>query len=344
MILVTGGTGLVGSHLLQELTSQGEKVRALRRKSSKLDFVGHVFQAYAENPEQQLKLIEWVEGDILDIFSLEEAMKGITHIYHNAAVISFNASDREIMRRVNVDGTANVVNIALENKVEKLCHVSSIAALGRAKQDGITDEKTSWQSSRHNSNYAISKYGGEREVWRGTAEGLDAVVVIPSIIIGLSSISNGSMQLFKTIRSGLPFYTPGSNGYISAKDLAKAQIFLMESDIVNEKFVISAENLSYKEVLGMIADGFGKKPPSIKVNHLLAILAGNFFKVKSLFSGKPPIITRKSARTAMRTYEYSSKKFIGISGMAFQSISNTISEICHLYINNKFFEPKRKDF
>jgi nucleoside-diphosphate-sugar epimerase len=342
MILVTGGTGLVGSHLLQELTSKGKKVRALRRKSSELAFVKHVFHAYAENPEQQLKLIEWVEGDVLDIFSLEEAMKGVTHIYHNAAVISFNASDREIMKRVNVDGTANVVNVALENKVKKLCHASSIAALGRAKQDGITDENTSWVSSRHNSYYAISKYSGEREVWRGTAEGLDAVVVIPSIIIGLSNINKGSMQLFKSIHNGLPLYTSGTNGYISAKDLVKAQIFLMESDIVNEKFVISAENLSYKEVAGMIADGFGKKRPSIKVNYFLAILARNFFKVKSLFTGKPPLITRESARTAMRTYEYSSKKFTGISGMAFQSISNTISDICHLYNNNGFFESKQK--
>ena len=273
MILVTGGTGLAGSHLLQELTSRGKKVRALHRKSSKLDFVRHVFQAYAEKPEEQLKLNEWVEGDVLDIFSLEDAMKGVTHVYHNVAVISFNAGDRETMMRVNVNGTANVVNVALENNVKKLCHVSSIAALGRAEEDGITDEQTSWVTSRHNSYYAISKYSGEREVWRGTAEGLDAIVVIPSIILGLSDIGNGSMQLFKTVRSGLPFYTPGTNGFISAKDLAKAQVFLMGSDIVNDKFVISAENLSYREALGMIADGFGKKRPYIKVNHFMAILA-----------------------------------------------------------------------
>lgn len=208
MILVTGGTGLAGSHLLLELTSQGKQVRALRRKSSKTDFVEHVFHAYAENPGKQLQLINWVEGDVLDIFSLEDAMDGVKQVYHNAAMVSFNPGDRKIMQRVNVEGTANVVNAALGKGVEKLCHISSIAALGRAKQDGITDESTAWITSKHNSYYAISKYNGEREVWRGTAEGLDAVVILPSIILGLADIGNGSMQLFKTIMQGLPFYTP----------------------------------------------------------------------------------------------------------------------------------------
>lgn len=338
MILVTGGTGLAGSHLLLELTSGGQKVRALRRKSSKLDFVKHVFNAYAKNPQKQLNLIEWVEGDVLDIFSLEDAMEGVSKVYHNAAVVSFSPGDREIMNRVNVEGTANVVNIALVKGVKKICHVSSIAALGRAKQDGITDEKTEWVTSKHNSYYAISKYNGEREIWRGTAEGLDAVVVIPSIILGLADISNGSMQLFKTILQGLPFYTPGSNGYIDARDMAKAQVFLMDSDVINEKFLLSAENLFYKDVLSRIAKGFNKKAPYIKVNKAMAILSWNFFKLKSLITGKSPIITRETANTAMRTYEYSSKKFLDLSGMNFHSIHETIDSVCHFYTQNNFYK------
>ncbi len=337
MILVTGGTGLAGSHLLLELTSKGDKVRALRRKSSKLDFVHHVFKAYAEDPEGQLQNIEWVEGDVLDIFSLEDAMEGVSKVYHNAALVSFDPAEREIMQRINVDGTANVVNAALNKGVKKLCHLSSIAALGRAKEDGITDESTDWVTSKHNSYYAISKYNGEREVWRGTAEGLDAVVILPSIILGLADISNGSMQLFKTILQGLPFYTPGSNGYIAARDIARAQVYLMDSDVKNEKFVLSAEDHNYKDVLGMIADGLNKPHPRIKVNHAMAFLSVYFFKIKSFFTGKPPIITKETAGTAMRNYQYSSKKFTDQSGMTFTSIRETISTICSIYMKNDFF-------
>lgn len=337
MILVTGGTGLAGSHLLLELTSKGERLRALRRKSSKTDFVEYVFQAYAENPQKQLQLIDWVEGDVLDIFSLENAMEGVTQVYHNAAMVSFDPKDRKMMQRINVEGTANVVNAALAQGVKKLCHLSSIAALGRAKQDEITDENTNWVTSKHNSYYAISKYNGEREVWRGTAEGLDAVVILPSIILGLADFSNGSMQLFKTIMQGLPFYTPGSNGYISAKDIARAEIFLMESDVKNEKFVVSAENLDYKEVLGMIADGLEKKRPGFKVNKTMSFLARYFFKAKSLITGRPPIITKETAGTAMRTYNYSSNKYLSVSNMEFDGIEETIADICSIYKKNNFF-------
>jgi nucleoside-diphosphate-sugar epimerase len=337
MILVTGGTGLAGSHLLLELTSKGEKVRALRRTSSKTDFLHHVFNAYSENPEELLNLIDWVEGDVLDIFSLEDAMKGVEKVYHNAALVSFVPSEREKMYRINVEGTANVVNACLKQGVKKICHLSSIAALGRAKQHGITDENTEWVTSKQNSHYAISKYNGEREVWRGTAEGLDAVIILPSIIIGLADINNGSMQIFKTMRQGIPFYTPGSNGYIDVRDLAKAQVFLMDSNIVNEKFVLSAEDHSYKDVLGWIAEGFGKRKPGIKVNTAITFIARYFFKAKSLVTGKPPIITKETARTAMRNYRYSSKKFIDAGGDKFTSIEETIRNVCSIYMKNDFF-------
>jgi len=337
MILVTGGTGLAGSHLLQELTSKGEKVRALRRKSSKTDFVEHVFDAYAKEPEKQMDLIEWVEGDVLDIFSLEDAMQGISKVYHNAAVVSFNPADREIMYRVNVDGTANVVNAALTCGVKKICHTSSIAALGRAKENGTIDESTPWVTSTQNSHYAISKFNGEREVWRGTAEGLDAVVVLPSIILGLADISNGSMQLFKTVLKGIPFYTPGMNGYIDARDVAKAQVFLMDSNIVNEKYIISAENLGYRETLGLIADGFGKRRPSIRVNPAMALLARHFYKIKSLLTGKHPIVSKETSRTAMLVHRYSNKKFLEASKMDFISIRESIRNICEIYTKNDFF-------
>ena len=338
MILVTGGTGLVGSHLLQELTSRGERVRALRRKSSNIDFVNHVFNTYAKDPERQLGLIEWVEGDVLDIFSLEDALEGVTQVYHNAAIVSFSPGDREMMNKVNVGGTANMVNASIDKGVKKLCHLSSIAALGRANEDGTTDETTDWVTSKNNSFYSISKFNGEQEVWRGTVEGLDAVIILPSVILGLADIGNSSMQLFNTVLKGLPFYTPGSNGFVDVRDIALAQIVLMESDVVNEKFVVSAENLSYKEVLGMIADGLGKRRPFIKVNQGMAMLSWNFFKVKSLLTGKSPIITKETAGTAMRAYHYSSKKFTSASKMKFHRIEDTISDLSRIFKDNNFFK------
>ena len=337
MILVTGGTGLVGSHLLLELTSQGKKVRALRRKSSKTEFVRNVFKAYATDPEKQLEMIEWVEGDVLDIFSLEDAMEGVEQVYHNAAVVSFSPGDRDIMKKVNIEGTANVVNAAISKGIKKLCHLSSIAALGRAIQNGITDETTDWVTSKQNSYYSISKYNGEREVWRATVEGLDVVILLPSVILGMADISNGSMQLFNTILKGLPFYTPGTNGFVDVRDVAKAQRLLMESNVVNEKFVVSAESLSYKDVLGMIADGLGKRRPYIRVNKSMVMIAWNFFKIKSFISGKSPIITKETAGTAMRIYNYSNKKLTSVSDMHFHSINDTISDLCRIFRENDFF-------
>ena len=337
MILVTGGTGLVGSHLLLELTSQGKRVRALRRASSKDDFLEHVFRAYAKDPEHQMNLIEWVEGDVLDIYSLEDAMEGVTQVYHNAAIVSFSPGVREMMNRVNVDGTANVVNAAITKGVKKLCHLSSIAALGRANQDGVTDENTAWVTSKNNSYYSVSKYNGEREVWRGSVEGLDVVVLLPSVILGLADISNGSMQLFNTILKGMPFYTPGTNGFVDVRDVVNAQLCLMESDVVNEKFVVSAENRSYKEILGMIADGLGKKRPGIRVSKFMSVLAWNFFKIKSLITGKSPIITKETAATAMREYTYSNEKLLSACSLEFRPVEDTITDLCRIYKENGFF-------
>ncbi|MDP4292032.1 MAG: NAD-dependent epimerase/dehydratase family protein, partial [Bacteroidota bacterium] len=185
MNFVTGGTGLLGAYLLLELTRRGDKVRALRREGGSLKTVENIFRANDDRAEELLGQIEWVKGDVCDIFSLEDALDGVEYVYHCAALVSFDPRDREKMMRVNVDGTANVVNASLAKGVKKLCHVSSIAALGRAEPGQAVDEKTAWKSSKQNSNYAISKYAGEREVWRGTEEGLKAVIVNPSIIIGM---------------------------------------------------------------------------------------------------------------------------------------------------------------
>jgi dihydroflavonol-4-reductase len=332
MILVTGGTGLVGSHLLQALASEGKPVRAIKRPSGDTDMVRCVFKLYSKEPEKDFSLIEWVEADLMDIFSLEEALEGVDEVYHCAALVSFLPGDRKKLIRFNTEGTANLVNAALEKKVRKLCHVSSIAALGRPESmSELIDENLVWKTSKNNSVYAISKYGAEREVWRGTAEGLDAVIVNPSIILGLSGRNGGSSRIFNTVWQGLKFYPPGKNGFVDVRDVVKAMILLIKSDIRNERFILNVDNIEYKRLFEIMAAAFGKPAPSIKVNPALSRLAWRVEKLRSMITGIKPLITRETAHTAIQQYRYSNEKIKRELGFVFTPIEETIGHFCRIF-------------
>lgn len=332
MIFVTGGTGLVGSHLLFNLVHSGAAVRALRRENSSFGLVKKVFGYYSSKPEELLGMIEWVSGDVTDIFSLNEALEGVEKVYHAAAVVSFHPADRNEIMKINVDGTANVVNACLNNGVKKICHVSSIAALGRAENNKITDEETEWKSSKNNSLYSISKYEAEREVWRGSIEGLPAVIVNPAVIIGPGDREKGSSQLFDLVWNGLKYYTDGVNGYVDVRDVSKAMVALMESDAVNSRFIISSENISYYDFFKMIAEGFGKNIPNVKVTPFLSGIAWRAEKIRSLLTGKKPVITKETARTAMQQYFYSNEKIRNTLGFEFIPVSVSINDTCRLFL------------
>jgi dihydroflavonol-4-reductase len=334
MILVTGGTGLVGSHLLFRLCSSGKKVRALKRESSSLNLLKKTFSYYSTEPDTLLSKIEWVNGDVTDIYSLYEAMEGIEQVYHTAAIVSFHASESNEMMKVNIDGTANIVNACLYIGVKKLCHVSSIATLGRADNDGLTDEETHWKSSKMNSSYSISKYGAEREVWRGITEGLPAVIVNPSVIIGPGNWNSGSCQMFQQSWNGLKFYTEGVNGYVDVKDVAKAMIMLMESDIINSRFIVSSENLNYQTFFSMVAERLGKKKPSIKATAFLSQLAWRAEKLKSLATNKKPLITKETARTAFQKFYYSNEKIKKTLGFEFVPMNTSIKQTCDFFLKD----------
>jgi len=247
MILVTGGTGLLGSHLLLDLTKAGKQVRAIKRHSSNIQLIRKVFSYYVEDPDKLMGQIEWVDADLLDFFSIEEALSGVTEIYHAGAIVSFYPKDHKEMLKVNIDGTSNLVNRAIEAKVEKFCYVSSVATLGRTDNDGLSDEETFWKPSRKNSVYAISKYGAEREIWRAMEEGLNAVIVNPSLILGPGFWEDNS-GLFRLVWQGLKYYTRGVNGYVDVRDLSKVMVRLMDRNIFGERFIVSAENLSYEQL------------------------------------------------------------------------------------------------
>ena len=334
MILVTGATGLVGSFLTCELIRTGHRVRALKRSSSDPEMLKKVFRLYTDRPDELFSEIEWAEGDIMDIFSVDEAMEGVEDVYHCAALVSFLPRDHKRMLRINNEGTANIVNAALERKIRKLCHVSSIAALGRPEmQTDLIDENLVWKTSGHNSVYAISKYGAEREVWRGTAEGLDAVIVNPSIILGVAGKSGGSSRLFNTVHEGLKFYPPGKNGFVDVRDVVTAMILLMKKDIHNERFILNAENLEYKRLFELIARELGKPVPRYRVSSSLSGLAWRFEKLKSMVTGIKPLLTEETAHTAVQQYEYSNEKIKRELGFEFTPIEETMKHFCGIFIN-----------
>ena len=298
MIFVTGGTGLVGSRLLFDLAQSANKIRALKRPFSSMEIVNRVFRHH----ENLLSKIEWVEGDITDLFSLDDAMTGMKQVYHCAAFVSFHSSDFRKLMKINIEGTANMVNTALEKKIERFCYVGSTASLGRAEENLMLTENTFWKASKYNSGYAISKYGAEREVWRSMEEGLDAFIVNPSIIIGPGNLHSGSTALFGEVKKGLKFYSNGINGFIDVRDVSACMIQLMERSITGERYILSSENISYREVINYMADCFGKKRPTVRVGKVLTEIGWRMEAIRTLFTGKKSMITKETLRRLHRTF------------------------------------------
>ncbi|MFN7118485.1 MAG: NAD-dependent epimerase/dehydratase family protein [Saprospiraceae bacterium] len=320
-ILVTGGTGFLGSYLLRYLVREGyTRVRALRRATSKMDLVTEVADQ-----------IEWVEGDVLDIFALEDAMQEVQQVYHCAAVVSFDPRDYDQMRQVNVEGTANVVNAALAAGIEKLVHVSSIAAIGRVKNQPIVNEQTKWERSNHNSEYAISKYLSENEVWRGMVEGLNVAVVNPSVILGSGRWEEGPLKFFKVVWNNFPFYTKGTTGFVDVRDVARFMLLLMESDISGERYILNSENLTYQTILNEIALHLNKKPPSILVNPFIQQVAWRVEALRAQLFGGRPLVTRETAATSLRSYYFQNDKSRTDFDFEYTPIRQTIAEACRQF-------------
>ena len=314
MILVTGASGLLGSHLIHELVKQDNKVRAIYRNDIPADMPAG---------------IEWVKADILDIPSLEDAMKDVAQVYHCAAMVSFTANKKELLHQTNVEGTANVVNACINNNIQKLLFVSSVAALGRIREDEKINEKMNWTEESSNSEYGKSKYLAEKEIWRATGEGLNAIVVNPVIILGAGDWGKGSSEIFKSAYDEFPWYTEGVSGFVDVKDVVRAMMLLMNGAAQNERFIISAENLSYKEVFTEIANNFGKKPPHRKVTALLAAIVWRLEALKAMFNGKDPMLTKETAKTAQAKVYFENKKFLSYApNFEYTPLKDSIKRIC----------------
>lgn len=335
MIFVTGGTGLVGSRLLAYLVAnETNTIVALRRKKSDLSLISKVFATHFTNPELYLNRIHWTEGDILDPFFLAENIKEGSYVYHAAAMVSFQKKEAELVNQINIEGTRNLVNVCLNNKIRKLAYVSSIAALGRSGNDHATTENDFRMSTKGISVYSASKYEAEMEVWRGIAEGLNAVIVNPSVILGSGNWKQGSAELFNTVYNGLKFYTRGTNGYVDVEDVAKALILLMKSEISSERFLLSQGNYSYKYLFETIARELGVGGPKYFASPLLSEIAWRILAFISFFTREQPLITKETAHSANAFYSYSSEKILKNLSFEFKPFEKTIASVCKEYLED----------
>ena len=318
-ILVTGASGLLGKELLLQLLAAGNVVKAVYYRTELKDI---------SHPQ-----LEKVNCDLLDVTALEEIMSDISHVYHCAGLVNFTTKHKKGLYQINVEATANVVNASLNAGVQKLVHVSSVAALDRMKTDEPINETMQWNNESGGSVYGHSKYLGELEVWRGIAEGLNAVIVNPSIILGPGNWNGGSTAIFKKVHDGLKWFTEGSTGFVDVKDVCRAMILLMESDIHSERFIINAENRPFKELLFMIADAFKKERPAKKVNSNISAIAWRIEAIRSMLTGSEPLITKETANAAMAKVSFDNTKFKKyFPDFSYMSLQETVENTCRILI------------
>jgi nucleoside-diphosphate-sugar epimerase len=333
MILVTGGTGLVGSHLIYQLTLENNVIRATHRADSDIERVKLLFKFYSKDFNQLFKKIEWIEADLNNLSQLQDAFKDISFVYHCAACISFDPSRYETLRRVNIRGTANIVNLCIKNKIKKLCHVSSVATLGYNIKE--IDENNYWDGNKHKSAYAISKYGAEMEVWRGVQEGVKSVIINPGVIIGPGFSKSAFGTIIKMVTNKKRFHTCGKTGYVDVRDISNIMIRLMNSKIENERYILVNKNLSYKKVIDMVSSNLGLKNKSTFVSKSKLKIALLFDLVSSKFFNKERRLSKALCKTLTRNFNYSSKKIKKNLNFEFTSILETFEKSCQFYSQEK---------
>jgi len=323
MVLVTGGTGLVGSRLLLDLVSANTPVKALYRTESKKDYVAKIFEYYSNNAQMLFDKIIWVKGDILTIPSLESAFKDITHVYHAAALISFDPNDFELLKKVNVEGTANIVNMALSCHVKKLCYVSTIGTIGTNFSGKMVDEKTEW-TDVHANVYARSKYDAEMEVWRAFYEGLPVVIVNPGVILGAGFWKSGSGKFFDTANKEYSYCPPGRTGFVAVTDVCAIMIQLMNAVCTGERFILVAKNISYKEILTLISTAINKKSPKKVLRIWQLRILTIVDSLTSLFTNSQRKITKNTVYGLQNPKTYDASKIEKELNYTFEEVATTV--------------------
>lgn len=327
-ILLTGANGLLGSQIAKKLLAAGHSVRAIKRSTSNLKLLGDAAEK-----------IEWFEGDVRNIHSLQNAMQGVTHLVHSAALISFLAEDEKRLMQTNVEGTANIMNAALEAGLQKVVHVSSVAAFGRPKGVSLIDETLDTKDSKDNFNYYRSKFLGEREAWRAHAEGLNVVIINPSTILGEGDWDKEPNVAFDYAYKNYPFYTQGANGFIDVRDVAEIAVRLLFSEINGEQFIVTAETLALRDFQNMLADEFGKKRPTIAIGRGLTSLVWRAEWLLQKVAGKRPLLTKETAQLTQTKFDYSNAKIKAALNYSFIPIRQSVSDYCKVYLRDKRKTP-----
>ena len=323
MILVTGGTGFLGAYVIKNLVEKGVPVRAIRR-SSKLPFF---------IPKEINAKVEWVEGDVLDVVSLDEAMQGVKAIVHSAAIVSFAKDKRREMYQVNVEGTANVVNTALENNIQRLVHVSSVAALGRTTKAETVSEDKKWEDNSNNTHYAISKHNAEVHAWRAFAEGMEGAIINPSTILGYGDWNQTSCAIFKNAYREFPWYTRGVNGFVGVEDVAEVAVQVLHSGINQKRFIVNAENWGFQQLFNCIAEGFHRKQPHREATKVLGEIAWRLESLTSLITRKKPLLTRETAKVAQSKTSFDNGALLrALPNFQFTPLQTVIKKSCEKYV------------
>jgi nucleoside-diphosphate-sugar epimerase len=335
MILVTGASGLLGSHLILSLVKNGHQVKALATTESTKNKALQTFQSYSKSDELLFEKVIWCFGSITDSEFLYEIIEGIDLVYHCAAIVSFNPKEIDNMNHINVQGTEALVNMCLLRKVKKFCHVSSVAALGKNTDGSMVTEETHFVNSPQNSNYGISKYNAEREVWRASEEGLQIVIVNPSVILGPGDWQSGSSNMFSSAFKGLKYFSDGITGFVDVRDVADIMIKLMESSIHHQRYIVCAENLPYSEVFNIMHDCFGRKRPGIKASKFLAAIVWRLEKIKAIFTNSNPLITKETVDAAFQEVNFSNQKIVKALNYKFIPIKSSIETICKIFLEQQ---------
>ena len=324
MVKVIGGTGLVGSHLLCELAKTDNEIHASYRTKSKIDLVRKVFDFYFdEDSEVNWSKVKWHPVNLNDIVSLENFLTKEDEVYHCAALVSFSRRDFNTLMKINREGTTNVVNVCLDKGVKKLCYVSSTAAI-TGGNESYGSEASKWKKSDDTSAYAISKYGAEREVWRGIEEGLSAVIVNPFVILGAGDWNESSLTILRQIEKGLSFYPPGGNAIVDARDIASCMVRLTRSEINGERYLLVGENTSFKNLFDKIALRMGKKKPKRPVGRFVLTIARILMGFWSFIQGKKSPMNKDTVISSLRTIVYSNDKIISELNCKFKTLEETI--------------------
>ncbi len=331
MVFVTGGTGLVGSHIICQLLKNGQKVRALCRVSSDKTWFHKTAKWFlGDDYNAKMKDLEWYSGDVTDIVGIVDGIKGCTQVYHAAAVVSFSKKDQRVLKEINVVGTSNVVNACLSNKSDiELCFISSTASIGGVEKI-MLDESVEYAMDQVNSYYSVTKYLAELEVIRGREEGLNACIVNPSIVLGYGNWNQGSAKILKNGKDGFPFYTDGSNAFVDARDVAKAATILMEHKCFQGRFLCAAWNKKFVDVFTALSAEFGSKPPRIRVAKWMTEVAWRVATVARFFTGTG-IITKESASAGLKNRRYSSERLLKTIPFTFRDFDDALKEICAAY-------------